>query len=151
QRGRLAPKPRRRQPGGLGNAGPELAAPPPRRSRYSPSAALGRLPGAALPRRVLAGIAGRPARPDPLPPGRRRLDDRAAVVVTIRRPEIPNGRGWRKRRDVAGLRAVAPSVAAKWPPLDVRLQRRTLYRRSARSRGSSPSGTTMCGKTTTAV
>ena len=28
---------------------------------------LGRLPGAARPRRVLAGIAGRPARPYPLP------------------------------------------------------------------------------------
>ena len=43
---------------------------PPRRSRCSPAAALGRLPGAAVPRRVLAGIAGRSARPDPLPPGR---------------------------------------------------------------------------------
>ena len=35
----------------------------------SPAAALGRLRGAAVPRRVLAGIAGRSARPDPLPPG----------------------------------------------------------------------------------
>jgi Pyridoxamine 5'-phosphate oxidase len=52
--------------------------------------------GCCPPRRVLAGIAGRPARSDPLPPGRRRLDHRAAVAVTIRRPEIPNGRGWRR-------------------------------------------------------
>ena len=35
-----------------------------------------------IPRRVLAGIAGRSARPDPLPPGRQRLDHRAAVAVT---------------------------------------------------------------------
>ena len=31
----------------------------------------------------IGGIAGRPARPDPLPPGRQRLDHRAAVAVTI--------------------------------------------------------------------
>jgi Pyridoxamine 5'-phosphate oxidase len=83
QRGRLAAKPRRGQPDGPENAGPGHAAAPPRRSRCSPAAALGRLWGAAVPRRVLAGIAGRSARPDPLPPGRQRLDHRAAVAVTI--------------------------------------------------------------------
>ena len=84
-------KPRRRQPGGPGNAGPGHAAAPPWRSRCSPPAALGRLPGAALPRRVLAGTARRPARPDPLPAAERRLDHRAVVTLTIQQPEIPNG------------------------------------------------------------
>jgi pyridoxamine 5'-phosphate oxidase len=58
----------------------------PRRSRCSPAAALGRFPGAAIPRRVLAGITGRPARPDSLPHGRQRLDHRAAITVTVNGP-----------------------------------------------------------------
>ena len=53
-RGRLPAKPRHRQPDGPGHAGPGRAAAPPRRSRHSPAAALGRLSGAAVPRRVLA-------------------------------------------------------------------------------------------------
>ena len=116
QRGRLAPKPRRRQPGGPGNAGPGQPAAPPRRSRCSPSAALGRLPGAAHPRRVLAGITGRPARPDPLPPPKRRLDHRAAVAITIRRLEIPNLTvdGGEERRDVAGYELWLLG-GGKWP------------------------------------
>jgi hypothetical protein len=63
-----------------------LSAAASRQSRSSPPAALGWLSGAAVPRRVLAGIAGRPARPDPLPPRRQRLDHRAAVAVTIDGP-----------------------------------------------------------------
>ena len=86
QRGRLAAKPRRRQPDDPGNAGQGHPAGSPRRSRCSPAATLGRFPGAAIPRRVLAGITGRPARPDPLPHRRQRLDHRAAITVTVNGP-----------------------------------------------------------------
>ena len=96
QRGRLAPKLRCRQPDGPGNAGPGNAVASPWRRRCSPSATLGGFRVLPLSHRVLAGIARQPARSDPLPPRKRRLDHRAAVAITIRRPEIPNDRGWRR-------------------------------------------------------
>lgn len=56
QRRRLVAKPRHPWPDGPGNSDPRHPAAPPRRSRPSPAAALGRLPGTAVPRRVLAGV-----------------------------------------------------------------------------------------------